>query len=61
MGRTPAEHGIDALRAEDAYSSKLGYEEHMPGQMLPRRTLAERLVRECAIFKINGSSSCYYY
>lgn len=62
----PPEHGIDALRAEDAYSSKLGYEEHIPGQTrdwneelqttreLPRRTLAERLVRERAIFKVHS-------
>lgn len=27
------DHGVDALRAEDAYSSKLGYEEHIPGQV----------------------------
>jgi hypothetical protein len=26
------EHNIDAIRAEDAFSSKLGYEEHIPGQ-----------------------------
>ena len=26
------EHTIDAIRAEDAFSSKLGYEEHIPGQ-----------------------------
>ena len=25
------EHTIDAIRAEDAFSSKLGYEEHIPG------------------------------
>ncbi|XP_063853369.1 LOW QUALITY PROTEIN: clustered mitochondria protein homolog [Scylla paramamosain] len=62
----PPDHGIDALRAEDAYSSKLGYEEHIPGQTrdwneelqttreLPRRTLAERLVRERAMFKVHS-------
>ena len=60
----PPEHGIDALRAEDAYSSKLGYEEHIPGQTrdwneelqttreLPRRTLPQRLIRERAMFKV---------
>ncbi|KAK4301673.1 hypothetical protein Pmani_026201 [Petrolisthes manimaculis] len=60
------EHGIDALRAEDAFSSKLGYEEHIPGQTrdwneelqttreLPRRTLPERLLRERAIFKVHS-------
>jgi protein TIF31 len=26
------EHTIDTIRAEDAFSSKLGYEEHIPGQ-----------------------------
>ncbi|XP_063595519.1 clustered mitochondria protein homolog [Penaeus indicus] len=60
------EHGIDALRAEDAFSSKLGYEEHIPGQTrdwneelqttreLARRTLSERLLRERAIFKVHS-------
>ncbi|ROT81544.1 hypothetical protein C7M84_025309 [Penaeus vannamei] len=60
------EHGIDALRAEDAFSSKLGYEEHIPGQTrdwneelqttreLARRTLPERLLRERAIFKVHS-------
>ncbi|XP_068246092.1 clustered mitochondria protein homolog isoform X1 [Palaemon carinicauda] len=60
------EHGIDALRAEDAFSSKLGYEEHIPGQTrdwneelqttreLSRRTLPERLLRERAIFKVHS-------
>ncbi len=58
------EHSIDAIRAEDAFSSKLGYEEHIPGQTrdwneelqttreLPRKTLPERLLRERAIFKV---------
>ena len=27
-----SDHSIDAIRAEDAFSSKLGYEEHIPGQ-----------------------------
>lgn len=60
------EHTIDAIRAEDAFSSKLGYEEHIPGQTrdwneelqttreLPRKTLPERLIRERAIFKVHG-------
>ncbi|XP_069191277.1 clustered mitochondria protein homolog [Procambarus clarkii] len=60
------DHGIDALRAEDAFSSKLGYEEHIPGQTrdwneelqttreLARRTLPERLLRERAIFKVHS-------
>ncbi|XP_068144556.1 protein clueless [Drosophila tropicalis] len=60
------EHTVDAIRAEDAFSSKLGYEEHIPGQTrdwneelqttreLPRKTLPERLMRERAIFKVHG-------
>lgn len=60
------EHTIDAIRAEDAFSSKLGYEEHIPGQTrdwneelqttreLPRKNLPERLLRERAIFKVHG-------
>ena len=58
------EHTIDAIRAEDTFSSKLGYEEHIPGQTrdwneelqttreLPRKSLPERLLRERAIFKV---------
>ncbi|XP_058055311.1 clustered mitochondria protein homolog [Anopheles bellator] len=60
------EHTIDAIRAEDTFSSKLGYEEHIPGQTrdwneelqttreLPRATLPERLLRERAIFKVHS-------
>ena len=60
------EHSIDAIRAEDAFSSKLGYEEHIPGQTrdwneelqttreLPRKNLPERLLRERAIFKVHS-------
>ncbi|KAJ8927906.1 hypothetical protein NQ314_019536 [Rhamnusium bicolor] len=76
------EHTLDAIRAEDtmsyvqsrdcslnillAFSSKLGYEEHIPGQTrdwneelqttreLPRKTLPERLLRERAIFKVHS-------
>ena len=60
------EHTIDSIRAEDAFSSKLGYEEHIPGQTrdwneelqttreLPRKTLPERLLRERAIFKVHS-------
>lgn len=48
-----------------AFSSKLGYEEHIPGQTrdwneelqttreLPRKNLPERLLRERAIFKVH--------
>jgi len=60
------EHSIDTIRAEDAFSSKLGYEEHIPGQTrdwneelqttreLPRKNLPERLLRERAIFKVHS-------
>lgn len=60
------EHTIDAIRAEDTFSSKLGYEEHIPGQTrdwneelqstreLPRGKLPERLLRERAIFKVHS-------
>uniref|UniRef100_A0A336MJK7 Clustered mitochondria protein homolog n=1 Tax=Culicoides sonorensis TaxID=179676 RepID=A0A336MJK7_CULSO len=62
----PLEHTLDAIRAEDTFSSKLGYEEHIPGQTrdwneelqttreLPRKTLPERLLRERAIFKVHS-------
>lgn len=61
------DHTLDAIRAEDTFSSKLGYEEHIPGQTrdwneelqttreLPRKTLPERLLRERAIFKVCAS------
>lgn len=60
------EHTIDSIRAEDAFSSKLGYEEHIPGQTrdwneelqttreLSRKTLPERLLRERAVFKVHS-------
>lgn len=60
------DHTVDSIRAEDAFSSKLGYEEHMPGQTrdwneelqttreLARKTLAERIIRERAIFKVHS-------
>lgn len=60
------DHTIDAIRAEDTFSSKLGYEEHIPGQTrdwneelqttreLARKTLPERLMRERAIFKVHS-------
>ncbi|KAG8192670.1 hypothetical protein JTE90_009698 [Oedothorax gibbosus] len=60
------EHTVDSIRAEDAFSAKLGYEEHIPGQTrdwneelqttreLPRKTLPERLLRERAIFKVHS-------
>lgn len=60
------DHTIDAIRAEDTFSSKLGYEEHIPGQTrdwneelqttreLARKSLPERLLRERAIFKVHS-------
>ncbi|XP_015911172.1 clustered mitochondria protein homolog isoform X2 [Parasteatoda tepidariorum] len=60
------EHTIDSIRAEDAFSAKLGYEEHIPGQTrdwneelqttreLSRKSLPERLIRERAIFKVHS-------
>ncbi|XP_075746494.1 clustered mitochondria protein homolog [Rhipicephalus microplus] len=61
-----SEHNVDSIRAEDAFSFKLGYEEHIPGQTrdwndelqttreLPRKTLPERLLRERAVFKVHS-------
>lgn len=60
------EHNVDYIRAEDAFSTRLGYEEHIPGQTrewneevqttqeLPRKTLPDRLIRERAIFKVHS-------
>ncbi|XP_072164554.1 clustered mitochondria protein homolog [Diadema setosum] len=60
------EHTIDSIRAEDAYTSRLGYEEHIPGQTrdwneeiqttreLAHKNLPERLLRERAIFKVHS-------
>ncbi|XP_076130997.1 clustered mitochondria protein homolog [Alosa pseudoharengus] len=60
------DHYLDSVRAEDAQTSRMGYEEHIPGQTrdwneelqstreLPRKNLAERLLRERAIFKTNS-------
>ncbi|KAG9510082.1 Clustered mitochondria protein-like protein, partial [Fragariocoptes setiger] len=59
-------HTIDSIRAEDTFSSKLGYEENIPGQTrdwneelqttreLPRKTLPQRLLRERAVFKVHS-------
>ncbi|XP_043910351.1 clustered mitochondria protein homolog isoform X2 [Protopterus annectens] len=60
------DHVMDCVRAEDAYTSRLGYEEHIPGQTrdwneelqttreLSRKNLPERLLRERAIFKVHS-------
>ncbi|XP_017288871.1 clustered mitochondria protein homolog isoform X1 [Kryptolebias marmoratus] len=60
------DHAMDCVRAEDAYTSRLGYEEHIPGQTrdwneelqttreLPQKNLPERLLRERAIFKVHS-------
>uniref|UniRef100_A0A8C3GPU9 Clustered mitochondria protein homolog n=1 Tax=Cairina moschata TaxID=8855 RepID=A0A8C3GPU9_CAIMO len=44
-----AEHAMDCVRAEDAYTSRLGYEEHIPGQQKPAdlRNLQRVLRRRC--------------
>ncbi|XP_069475473.1 clustered mitochondria protein homolog [Ambystoma mexicanum] len=59
-------HFIDCVRAEDAYTSRMGYEEHIPGQIrdwneelqttkeLPRLPSTDQLLRERATFKINS-------
>uniref|UniRef100_A0A8C5LQ89 Clustered mitochondria protein homolog n=1 Tax=Leptobrachium leishanense TaxID=445787 RepID=A0A8C5LQ89_9ANUR len=59
-------HTIDCVRAEDAYNSRLGYEEHIPGQTrdwneelqttreLPRDLPTDQLLRYRANFKINS-------
>ncbi|KAH3889427.1 hypothetical protein DPMN_013481, partial [Dreissena polymorpha] len=61
-----SEHTVDYIRAEDAFTTRLGYEEHIPGQTrdwneeiqttreLSRKTLPERLIRERAIFKVHS-------
>ncbi|KAJ8044008.1 Clustered mitochondria protein-like [Holothuria leucospilota] len=60
------EHTVDSIRAEEAYTARLGYEEHIPGQTrdwneelqttreLPRKNLPERLLRERAVFKVHS-------
>ncbi|CAH3111333.1 unnamed protein product [Pocillopora meandrina] len=60
------EHTSDTLRAEDAAAVRIGYEEHMPGQLrdwneelqsareLPKETIQQRLLRDRAIFKITS-------
>ncbi|PFX18364.1 Clustered mitochondria protein-like [Stylophora pistillata] len=60
------EHTSDTLRAEDAAAVRIGYEEHMPGQLrdwneelqsareLPKETMQQRLLRDRAIFKITS-------
>lgn len=61
-----SDHTFDYIRSEDAFSSRLGYEEHIPGQTrdwneelqttreLPRKHLPERLIRERTIFKVHS-------
>nr|CAB3231841.1 clustered mitochondria protein homolog [Phallusia mammillata] len=61
------DHHVDHVRAEDAFSSRLLLEEHIPGQQtrdwneelaatreLPRNSLPERLLRERAMFKVHS-------
>ncbi|KAG8455747.1 hypothetical protein GDO86_001803 [Hymenochirus boettgeri] len=59
-------HIIDCVRAEDAYNSRLGYEEHIPGQTrdwneelqttreLPQVLPTDLQLRQRATFKINS-------
>ncbi|XP_044144840.1 clustered mitochondria protein homolog [Bufo gargarizans] len=59
-------HIIDCVRAEDAYNSRLGYEEHIPGQTrdwneelqttreLPQELPTDQVLRRRANFKINS-------
>lgn len=61
---SPVYTNIYSVYLHAAFSSKLGYEEHIPGQTrdwneelqttreLPRKNLPERLLRERAIFKV---------
>ena len=53
------EHTIDAIRAEDAFSSKLGYEEHIPGQT---RDWNEELqtTRELSRYFIFQKTYCFF-
>ncbi|XP_029475701.1 clustered mitochondria protein homolog isoform X2 [Rhinatrema bivittatum] len=60
------DHMIDYVRAEDAYASRLGYEEHIPGHTrdwneelqttkeLPHGSATDQLLRERATFKIHS-------
>lgn len=60
------DHTLDAIRAEDASSFKLGYEEQIPGQIrdwndelqstkeLPHVNLTQRILRERAVFKVHS-------
>ncbi|XP_041058731.1 clustered mitochondria protein homolog isoform X2 [Carcharodon carcharias] len=59
------QHTIDCVRAEDAYTSRLGYEEHITGQPrdwneelqmaweMPCQDLMQRMLRKQTIFKVN--------
>ncbi|KAF7697343.1 hypothetical protein HF521_005761 [Silurus meridionalis] len=60
------DHSMDCVRAEEASSSQLYYEGHVPGQVcdwneelqstreLPSQSLRDRLLRDRAIFKVNS-------
>lgn len=61
-----SENNTSIIAIFTAFSTRLGYEEHIPGQTrdwneeiqttreLPRKTLPERLIRERAIFKVSS-------
>lgn len=44
------EHAMDCVRAEDAYTSRLGYEEHIPGQVLV--LLGRSCAASCAVNQV---------
>ncbi|XP_067910967.1 clustered mitochondria protein homolog [Heterodontus francisci] len=60
------QHTIDCVRAEDAYTSRLGYEEHITGQPrdwneelqmaweMPCQDLMQKMLRKQTIFKVNS-------
>ncbi|KAH9517025.1 hypothetical protein DERF_007725 [Dermatophagoides farinae] len=49
------DHTVDSIRAEDAFSSKLDWNEELQTtRELPRKVLSERIIRERAIFKVHS-------
>ncbi|XP_043571539.1 clustered mitochondria protein homolog isoform X1 [Chiloscyllium plagiosum] len=60
------QHTIDCVRAEDAYTSRLGFEEHITGQPrdwneelqtaweMPCQDMMQRILRKQTIFKVNS-------
>lgn len=50
---------MDCVRAEDAYTSRLGYEEHIPGQVGAAKTQAVN--EEVCFFLISEFKCCFIY